>query len=143
MRNQISKEIATINQANARIINLYCEWVKSKGMNYNEFLIYYVLLEGNKTQKELSLRTHLIKQTVNNIVKTMLLDGYVILQDNPVDGREKYVVLTEKGNKKAHLVADELIEIENRVVEKMGKEVVQQLGNLSILFGNILEEEMK
>ena len=56
MKNQISKEIATINQANARVINLYCGWVKSKGMNYNEFLIYYVLLEGNKTQKELSLQ---------------------------------------------------------------------------------------
>ncbi len=143
MKNQISQEIKNINQANSKIINLYCAWVKSKGMNYNEFLIYYVLLEGNKTQKELSLRTHLIKQTVNNIVKNMILYGDVKFENHPNNYKEKYVVLTEKGKKKAHLVADELIKIENKTVNRMGVDKMQQLGDLSALFGNLLEEEMK
>ena len=70
---KISQSIADINQANSRVINLYCEWVKAKGL-------LYILLEGNKTQKQLSLRTHLIKQTVNNIVKSMMEDGFVVLK---------------------------------------------------------------
>ncbi len=140
---KIAQSIADINQANSRVTNLYCEWVKAKGMNYNEFLMYYILLEGNKTQKQLSLRTHLIKQTVNHIVKSMMEDGFVVLKENPENYREKYVELTEEGRKKAHEVADELIEIENRAVEKMGEEKIRELGNLSRLFGDILKDEMK
>lgn len=139
---KISQSIAELNQANAGITNLYCAWVKAKGMNYNEFLVYYVLLEGSRTQKQLSLRTHLIKQTINNIVKTMLENGFVTLKENPDNYREKYVELTEEGRKKAHEIADELIEIENRAVERMGEEKVKELGNLSRLFGDILKDEM-
>ena len=76
-------------------------------------------------------------------MKSMMEDGFVVLKENPENYREKYVELTEEGRKKAHEVADELIEIENRVVEKMGEEKVRELGNLSWLFGDILKDEMK
>lgn len=142
MAEKIAEEIARINQANARVINLYCAWVKKKGMNYNEFLMYYTLLEGKKTQKQLSERTHLIKQTVNNIVKQMESQGYVRFEDSTENYKEKYVVLTEKGFQKAHAVADELITIENSTVARMGKDRIELLGSLSVLFGNMLEEEM-
>ncbi len=140
---KIYQSIAEFNEASSQVVSLYCEWVKSKGMNYNEFLMYYILLEGNKTQKQLSMRTHLIKQTVNNIVKSMLENGFVILKENPDNYKEKYVELTEKGRKKAHEVADEIIEIENRTVRKMGEDKIQQLVSLSQMFGDILKEEMK
>lgn len=143
MTKKISQEIIAVNQANARIINIYCRWVKNKGMNYNEFLIYYTLLENKQTQKQLSLRTHLIKQTVNNIIKQMEAEGYVVFEDNPDAYREKYVVLTEKGNERAHEIADALIEVENKAVKKIGKEKLKQLAEISVLFGDVLEEEMK
>ena len=143
MSKNISNEISLINQTNARIINLYCEWVKKRDMNYNEFLMYYILLEGSRTQKELSLRSHLIKQTVNNIIRSMMHDGYVVLKENPNNYREKIVELTEKGKEKAHQVVDEMIEIENRAVKRFGEDEIKKFGEYDVRFAKILEEEMK
>lgn len=143
MTKQISKQMQQINQANARILNLYCAWVKTKGINYNEFLMYYILLEGAKTQKELSLRSHLIKQTVNNIIQSMKENGYVVFHEDQDNHKKKLVVLTQEGEKKAHEITDELIDIENRVVEKLGEKQLAQFIALSHALANTLEEEMK
>lgn len=143
MTKQISKQMQQINQANARILNLYCAWVKTKGINYNEFLMYYILLEGAKTQKELSLRSHLIKQTVNNIIQSMKEKGYVVFHEDQDNHKKKLVVLTQEGEKKAHEITDELIDIENRVVEKLGEKQLAQFIALSNALANTLEEEMK
>ena len=140
---EIDQEIVNINQVNAHIINLYCKWVKDKGINYHTFLVYYALLERKMTQKELSLRTHLIKQTINNIVKQMLERKEIYFEDIPNNKKEKYVVLTKKGEKAAHQVTDDLIEVEHRVVTKVGKEKLQELYTLSQIFDRAMEEEME
>lgn len=140
---QTIEEIQQINEVNSRIVSLYCAYTKQKGIHYNEFLMYYILLEGKKTQKELSQRTHLIKQTVNNIIQAMKQEGYVDFQEVPHNNKQKYVVLTILGETKAHEIIDSVLEIEKRCVDKMGKENLEQLIRLSNQFANTLKEEMK
>lgn len=132
-----------LNQANSRIITLYCEWCKKKGLNYHTFIVIYALYEKDgRTQKELSARTHLIKQTINNIVKSLDSDGYLTIKNSPDNYKEKLISLNEKGKKYAKGVLNELLEIEAKVTKEMSEEKIQEMADLSKQFGDLLQKYM-
>lgn len=49
------------------------------------------------TQKEIAAELHFSKQQVNQTVSFFLADGYVRLNENPADRRNKKIFLTEAG----------------------------------------------
>ena len=68
---------------------LYDEYAKNNGILMNTFLVLNVLFyeKDGITQKEICKRTFESKQTVNLIVKSLLKDGYVTLEENTEDKR--------------------------------------------------------
>lgn len=133
-----------LNAANSRIINLYCQWVKKKGINYNTFLVLYVLYASDGvSQKYLSSRCHIIKQTVNNIVKSLDEAGYLKVETSSNNYKEQSITLNTKGKKYAKSILSELLEIEEHVVTRFGKENISQMAELSIQFGDLLQKEMQ
>lgn len=133
-----------LNQANSRIITLYCDWCKKKGLNYHTFIVLYALYEKDgRTQKELSSRTHLIKQTINNIVKALDSEGYLIIRSSEDNYKEKCISLNEKGRKYADGVLKELLKIEDAVIKEMGEKKIQEMADLSKHFGNLLQKNMQ
>lgn len=135
--------LAKLNQANSRIITLYCEWCKNKGLNYHTFIVLYALYEQDgRTQKELSSRTHLIKQTVNNIIKSLDNEGYLTIQTSSTNYKEKQISLNPKGKKYAKEVLNELLEIENKVTKQMSEKRIEEMAELSQEFGDLLQKYM-
>lgn len=78
---------------------LYDEYAKNNGILMNTFLVLNVLFyeKDGITQKEICKRTFESKQTVNLIVKSLLKDGYVTLEENTEDKRNKTVKMTDEG----------------------------------------------
>lgn len=139
----MNKALNELNQANSRVITLYCEWCKNKGINYHTFIVIYALYEKDgRTQKELSQRTHLIKQTINNIIKSLDAEGYLRIENSKDNYKEKLISLNEKGKKYAKEVLNELLEIESKVTKEMSEEKIQEMADLSNQFGDLLQKYM-
>lgn len=135
--------IQKINQNNAEITELYEQWAKQKGIQYSHFLVLYALVENdNITQKQISERTHLIKQTVNVIIQSFQKKGYITLAQDTDNRKEKRIFLTDEGKVFAHSIIDEILTLEEKVAEQMGSQALQQMANVTELFKETLQKEM-
>ena len=78
---------------------LYDEYAKSKGILMKTFLVLNALFyaQDGMTQKEICEKTFHSKQTVSLIIKKLQADGYVTLEDNAEDKRNKMVKMTDLG----------------------------------------------
>lgn len=129
----------------SRILNLYQNWAQKHNINYNTLTILYILQmeESTITQKQISYKYLIPKQTVNNIIKSLSNDGYVTLVTEENDKREKKIFLSEKGLEFSQKLLSPLFEIEERVMGKVGDEMAQQLINSLSMFGDVFEQEMR
>lgn len=123
--------------------SLYDFWAASKNINYYLLFVLYAL-DGQEimTQKKICTFTGLTKQTVNNVIRSLKKEGYVILSPGSGDKREKQVSLTEKGESYSRKLLDPLQELEHRVLQIMGNDRVQQMVDSIALYNTILEKEM-
>ena len=83
---------------------LYDEYAKRHGMMMKTLLVVNVLFYAQEgmTQRDICRRTFQSKQTVNLIVKNLLAQGYVTVDEAPDDRRIKIVRMTDAG---AHTAA--------------------------------------
>ena len=85
---------------------LYDEYAKRHGMLMKTFLVVNALFYdavysgGGMTQAELCQRTFQSKQTVNLIIKKLLSQGYVTVEEAPENKRNKVVQMTETGRER-------------------------------------------
>ena len=123
---------------------LYSSWAASKNINYYLLFVLYAL-EGQEamTQKKICTYTGLAKQTVNSVIRSLKEKGYIELVPGLADGREKQVVLTEKGIAYSSGILTPLRELEHRVYQIMGSGQVQQMVDQITLFNTVLEKEME
>ncbi|WP_207636552.1 MarR family winged helix-turn-helix transcriptional regulator [Desulfitobacterium hafniense] len=129
----------------SRLTNLYIKWAEKHNINYNTLTVLYILkMEKDLiTQKQISYKYQIPKQTVNNVIKALNNDGYVTLVTEEKDKREKKIFLSEKGLEFSKELLFPLFEIEERVVRKIGDEMTQQLINSLSTFGDVFEQEMR
>lgn len=127
-----------------RANGLYSSWAASKNINYYLLFVLYAL-EGQEamTQKKICTYTGLAKQTVNSVIRSLKEKGYIELVPGLADGREKQVVLTEKGISYSSGILTPLRELEHRVYQIMGSGQVQQMVDQITLFNTVLEKEME
>ena len=75
----------------------YENYARSKGLSYNEMLLFYILLEeetDRMTQKHICDELEIPKTTLNSIIKNLLNKEYITLKTNEDNKKEKFVVLT-------------------------------------------------
>ena len=79
---------------------LYDEYAKGKGILMKTFLVLNVLFyaKDGMTQKAICDKTFQSKQTVSLIIKNLLHDGHVTLEENADDKRNKTVRMTDAGH---------------------------------------------
>ena len=123
--------------------SLYDFWAASKNINYYLLFVLYAL-DGQKamTQKKICNFTGLTKQTVNNVIRSLKKEGYIILSPGTGDKREKQVSLTEEGASYARELLAPLKELEHRVLQIMGSDRVQQMVDSITLYNTVFEKEM-
>lgn len=115
---------------------LYDDYAKSSGMYMNTFLIANALFysKGGMTQKQICEAIHHSKQTVSQIIKTLARDGYVSLEENPEDRRNKIVRLTESGRRWCEKPVRHITNAEDTAMSMFTPEEQEQLVSLSRRF---------
>ena len=100
------------------------------------FLVLNVLFyaKDGMTQREICDRTFQSKQIVSNIIKNLGADGYVVLEENADDRRNKTVRLTETGRAYAEKPVRHITWAEDTAMSMFTPEEQEQLIALSRKF---------
>ena len=78
---------------------MYEEWSKDQGLSSNGVFVLHSFYESNGrcTQKMISEKWNIPKQTVNTILKDFQKKGYINMVSDDSDKRNKLICLTESG----------------------------------------------
>lgn len=115
---------------------LYDEYAKKKGMLMKTLLVLNVLYYAKEgmTQRDICSKTFQSKQTVNLIIKKLLKDGYIIVCEDPANGRNKLVTMTEEGRAYAKVPVTHITKSEDTAMSMFTPEEQEQLISLSRRF---------
>lgn len=136
---QLNKYYAVWQECNY----VYEQWAKVNGLSINGLLVLSAIYEGGEdcTQKKISQRWMIPKQTTNMVLKEFDRKGFVRLLPMEKDRRNKYICFTDEGKEYADEIISNLRKVELAVIEKMGIEkMVQMNKNMELyvkLFGKI------
>lgn len=136
------QQMEAINTYMCQSTALYGEWAKQRGMSYNMFMVLYALDMANPcTQKQISENWMIPKQTVNTIVKDLERRGLLRFEMGQ-DQKEKQVCFTEEGQAFAKELLEEMYQMEDRVMERMGPEACEMLLKSERAFAEALAQEV-
>lgn len=115
---------------------VYEEWAKSHGMSVNSLLVLSAIHEGGNdcTQRKISQRWMIPKQTINMILKEFERKGLVELLPMQEDKRNKLIQFTSAGDEYADGIISKLRKAELYVIEEMGIERIKLLNDNMALF---------
>lgn len=115
---------------------VYEEWAKAHGLSVNSLLVLCAIHDGGDdcTQKKISQRWLIPKQTINMIFKEFERKGFVEVFPMPEDKRNKIIRFTAAGKKYADTIISELRKVEIFAVEEIGIERMRQLNDSMALF---------
>lgn len=119
---------------------LYDEYAKRHGMLMKTLLVVNVLFydslysKGGLTQTEICQRTFQSKQTVNLIIKNLLSENYVTVDEVPENKRNKIVQMTEAGRLYCEKVVRHITWAEDTAMSMFTAEEQKQLIDLSRTF---------
>ena len=122
--------------------NVYVEWAKAHGLSVNSLLVLCAIHDGgdNCTQKKISQRWLIPKQTINMVFKNFERKGFVELYPMPEDKRNKVIRFTQEGKEYADNIVAELRKVELSVIEEIGIERMQQLNENMALFTKLFNK---
>jgi DNA-binding MarR family transcriptional regulator len=141
-RQDIYRQVAEYSSSQQKILDLYADFAKEAGLSYaSMYVLYSIYTEGeNCTQKIISEKTFLPKQTVNAIVTTFLKRKMIELTEMQDDRRVKFVRFTKSGKKFADKIIPKIIDAELNAIEKLDNEQRIALLNSTKLYGEYFRE---
>ena len=115
---------------------LYDEYAKQNGMLMNTLLVVNVLFyaKDGLTQRDICERTFQSKQTVNLIVRNLLSEAYVTVQERKENKREKLVQMTDAGRTYCERVVRHITWAEDTAMSMFSPEEQKRLLDLSRTF---------
>lgn len=114
--------MARLSKAMAKIDEAYHSIAQKHGLSYNALMLFYCILETeNLTQKQVCSALYLSKSTVHSMLLDLQKKDYLILTSGN-NKKEKFIVLTEKGNILANAIVKDTDILENAVLEHYGLE---------------------
>lgn len=125
---------------------LYDEYAKRHGMLMKTLLVVNVLYyddfyeKGGVTQTEICQRTFQSKQTVNLIIRNLLKESYVTVEERKENKREKLVRITELGKAYCEKVVRHITWAEDTAMSMFTADEQKQLIDLSRTFTKNLTE---
>ncbi|MEY8426400.1 MarR family winged helix-turn-helix transcriptional regulator [Lachnospiraceae bacterium 46-15] len=122
--------------------NVYAEWAKAQGLSVNSLLVLCAIHDGgdNCTQKKISQRWLIPKQTINMVFKDFERKGLVELYPLPEDKRNKVIRFTKAGKEYADTIVARLRKVELSAIEEIGVERMQQLNENMALFTKLFNK---
>lgn len=127
---------------NMKIEQLYSEWARRKGISYYALLVLYALQAHNPcTQKEISEKWLLPKQTVHTVIRDMQKKEYVTLEQGR-NQKEKLVTLTEEGTAYVQDMLSDLSIVENAASQMLSLADGEIIANGMKTFAEAFEREL-
>lgn len=129
---QIDRYYGVWRETNA----VYEDWARARGLTFNSVLVLLTLWEEKEgcTQKQISQKWQIPKQTVNMIFKDLDQKGLIWMAPMESDRRNKLVHLTETGVGYAGQIVTELRQQERLAAEEMGMERMSRMSEDMALF---------
>ena len=120
------------------VILVLAVWIK---VDSRVFALYsFYESNGRCTQKMISEKWNIPKQTVNTILKDFQKKGYINMVSDDSDKRNKLICLTESGMEYTKDIIEKLHSKEIYVIEKMGLENIESLNDNTELFIRLFKE---
>lgn len=117
-------------------------WAKRNQVNYLELMVLRLLRQTACTQREIRKTYGLPKQTVNNAVKALSRSGYLTVSTAKGDKRQRILEITDAGSSYADEKLGLLLQVEEAVLRRMGKEDFALMSRLIRDYIRIMEIEM-
>lgn len=141
MRSEIQFKLSAMNSVVRRINTLYADWAAAHGTNSMSVeILYYLMVEGEASQKQMRETYGMPKQSINNVVSALRRDGLVELSESESDRREKHVTLTHKGQEYAKQLLEPIFAAEEKTVQEIGTEEMDTLVGDTSRFVSVLEK---
>ncbi len=121
---------------------VYEEWAKKHNLSVNSLLILCDIYDDKEdcTQKKISQKWLIPKQTINTILKDFERRGFVKLLPSTEDKRNKVIQFTPEGKEYADSIISKLRKIEISAVEKIGVDYMKDLNEKNLLFVKTLKK---
>lgn len=118
---------------------IYSRWAEHLGVPYDTLITLYGLdIHGCMTQKSICDFYGFPKQTVNGIIRRLKNEGYISLETNPADRREKLVSLTGSGSAYARELLAPLYQAEQHAFSEVGRQkIFQMLATINLFNSSI------
>lgn len=140
------KRVSQIYEAVRKINDAYEYWALAHGLTLYEMQVYYVILEKDSpfiTQKELCDTLDAPKTSINSIIKKQLKTGYIEMTVNPVNKREKMIVLTDAGKKYVDELITPLFRFEEEIVSQFSDNDIEAVINTQGKFAELLMQKVR
>ena len=140
-----AKGLSIYNQFWMELEELYSAYAKGCGLSNCPFWIFYLLHEDKKiyTQKDLSEKLSLSRQTVNSALKSLREEGLIELVPLPGQRKNKQVVLTPAGSELVQKIIVPIREVEQRAFKNLNEEEQERLLDLTRKYIEFFRKEIK
>lgn len=137
----IRDRIDRMYEAVRKINQAYEKWAALHGLTLYEMQIYYEMMKAGETeitQKDLCQRLDAPKTSVNSIIKKQLHAGYIEMNVNPLNKREKMISLTDNGKRVAKEVIEPLFQYEEEAAGRISRAEMEAATETQNRFADIL-----
>ena len=125
------------------ISTVYEDYARKSGISYNSlYILNAIKYTENCTQKLISEKTLLPKQTVNNVITSFYRSGYIELREYPENRRIKTIHLTEKGEEYADSLIPHIHDADKIAMESLTEEEQDILLRLMDTYAKAFRKEM-
>lgn len=139
-----------IYEAIQKVNQVYGKWTSAHGMTLYEMQIYYRIMERSLqkeqayiTQKELCDELDAPKTSINSIIKRQLKTGYIEMEVNPANRREKIISLTETGKQYARELVLPLFQSEEEAAAQFTEQEMTEVIRMQEKFTDALAKSME
>lgn len=143
MNMELAEKIHKLNFLISEMDSLYHQASQKLGISDSEMCILYAIQDQGEEclLSDVCRQSGVNKQTINSALRKMENDGLLYLQ--PVDGKRKRIVLTEKGSAYMKKTAGRLFEVESRAFGTLPSEEMDRYVSLMESYVSALSREIE
>ncbi|WOO37994.1 MarR family transcriptional regulator [Anaerocolumna sp. AGMB13020] len=123
---------------------IYDYYARSAGISYTTLFVLNLISQYEVcTQKIICERTMLPKQTVNNVIKKLIEQGYLQLEEIPDNSKSKRILFTKKGKEFAEPMIKHIQDAENTAMEQLSESHQEELLYIMELYDQAFRKAME
>ena len=143
-REKLDQEIQSCLQSMQVMDAMYEEYARKNGLTYMSLYILETIYEQSVcTQKLISEITLYPKQTVNMVIRSFLKKGWVVLEQDEIDRRNKRIQLTGVGRVFARQIVEPYWDAASEAFSELNSEEREKMIKIWNTFSHAFAEKVQ